>query len=228
MKKIQNIHEHVLNSLKKHNVVYETTNGKPYKISKIVYYISAAVTAFMVISYILGQLIYYDGALNNSDKLLRNFMPTAILFGITTLILIVGVIFSAKKKDIIGGILTFCPVIVQLIAFIPEMRNVHLSRAGLNQNYWWRHFLPSIICIAAISLCVYIVLKAKYIEDRAYKNMVENIYAQKKDVAELSEEEWNEFLANYDPRKVEEERRRAKKNKGYTSVFEENDSQSDN
>lgn len=226
MKKVQNIHERVIKSLKKHNVVYETSKGKKYKAAKTVYFLSAAVTAFMVLSYIFGQLIYYGGSLNNAEKMLRDFMPTAILFITTTLIFIAGIVFTALKKDLIGSILSVCPILVQLIAFIPEMKNVHLSRAGLHQNYWWRHFLPSVICIIAIVFCVYIVLKAKHIEDRAYKNMVYKIYSQNKDASQMSEEEWEQFLSNYDPRKIEEERRRAKKGIVYTPIIAEDENNS--
>ncbi len=211
MKKIKNIEDRVIKSLKAHHVVYDTVDSKKYKILKIMQLISGAFAAFMIVFFLLGQYIYYNGAVNGSEEAVRQFMPTAILFSVTTLLLVVGIILSLNRKALIGAIFTVCPLAVQLIAIIPEMHNVHLSRAGLHQNYWWRHFAPSVICIFAATYCAYILLKAKHIEDRAYKNMVENIYAQNKDATELSEEEWIAFLENYDPRQAEEERRMAKK-----------------
>ena len=226
MKKIKIIEDRVLKSLKAHHVVYETVNGKKYKLLKTVQWISAAVSAFMIVFFLLGQIIYYKGSATDSEKMLNQFFPTAILFAVSTLILIIGVIFSLKKKDLIGGILTVCPLAVQLIALVPEMHNVHLARAGLNQNYWWRHFLPSVICIVAACFCAYIALKAKHIEDRAYKNMVDNIYAQNKDAELMSEEEWTAFLETYDPRKIEEERRMAKKGVKYKPLIVEEEKDS--
>ena len=221
MKKIKNIEERVLKSLKAHHVIYDTVGSKRYKILKTLQWITGAFSAIMIIFFLLGQIIHYNGALNDSERMLSKFMPTAILFGVTTLLLIVGIILSLKRKDLIGAIFTVCPLAVQLIAIIPEMHNVNLARAGLHQNYWWRHFAPSVLCIIAAVFCAYIALKQKQIEDQAYKNMVENIYKQNKDAAELSEEEWTAFLESYDPRKAEEERRMAKKGITYKPLISE-------
>ena len=221
MKKIKNIEERVLKSLKSHYVIYDTVGNKKYKILKTVQWISGAFAAFMIIFFLLGQIIHYNGALNDSERMLNEFMPTAILFGVTTLLFVVGIILSLKRKDLIGAIFTVCPLVVQLIAIIPEMHNVHLARAGLHQNYWWRHFAPSVLCIFAAVFCAYIALKQKRIEDQAYKNMIDNIYAQNKDAVDMTEEEWISFLENYDPRKAEEERRMAKKGIAYKPLIVE-------
>ena len=219
--KIQNINNYAIKSLKRHHVVYETENGKKFKFLKILYFITAAVSFFMVFSFIFGDFLYYAGAKNDSQEMLKRFVPTAVLFGVTLLALVIGIVLAALKKHILAGVLSVASLGVQLIALVPQLKNVHLSRAGLNQVYWGRHFLPSVLCILAISVCVYIILKAKYIEDRAYKNLVDTLYSQNKDAQDMTEEEWTAFLKKYDPRKVEEERRMAKKGIKYESIITE-------
>lgn len=217
--KLENIQRLALKSLKRHHVVYETTKGIKYKLLKVAYYLSAAVSLFMVFAFIFGRYLSYKASKYNSEELLKKFRPTLLFFSALLVLLVLGIVFMAIKKQLVAAILSVVSLSTQLVALVPQMKNVHLSRAGLHPLYWWRHFLPSVICIVAIIFCAYIVLKAKYIEDRAYQNIIDTLYAQNKDAKDMSEREWKIFLNTYDPRKVEEERIRAKKGIKYEPIL---------
>ena len=216
MKKIQNIYERAVASLKKHHVVYETTKGKKYKTVKVLYYIACAFALFTTLAYLLGQFFIYQDSIN-SKELLKPFLKQLFIFTPPTVLFIAGMFFAAFKKDLVALILTVVPTIFKLIAFLPLMKNVDMH-AGIHPDYWWHQLLPGILCIIFSVIFATIKLRADYIENRAYKNLIETIYNQY-NVTDLNEDEWKDFLKNYDPRKIEEDRRRSKKNKSYSPMF---------
>ncbi len=221
MKIINNIYEKAVKSLKKHNVDYPTPNGKAYKIFKALYLLFGALTAFMTLSFVYSMYLVYSSSAEKGEEFLGLFIPSAVYFLVVTFVFIIGMVLLLFKLDLIALFTDLVSGCFACFGLIKHMTNVNLSYAGLHEDWWWRHFLPFFFCIVCLAVLAYIRTKAKYVELRAYKNLVQTIYKQNKDAQELTEEEFALFLENYDPRAIEEARIREKKQKGYKPVFDD-------
>lgn len=217
MKIIDNVYQKAVNSLKKHNVDYPKPNGKAYKVFKILYLVFAVLTALMTVFFVVGMLLVYS----SNQEFISKFKPTAVFFLVSTAVFVVGIVLTLFKLDLIALAVNLISGSFSCFGLIKHMTNVALSTTGLHENWWWRHFLPFFFCIICLAVMSYIRTKAKYVELRAYKNLVQTIYKQNKDVQEMSEEEFNLFLENYDPRVIEEARIREKKQKEYKPLFDD-------
>lgn len=204
MKYIKNISERVLAAERRAGVVYAKTDGKLYKWTKILFYIALTVSLIMSLLYVLGRInIGYD-LLSNNQKTFVITNAVILLFWIAAMV------FTRLKKDLIALILTLFPGIVALLTLQNDSRNTGEFNAGINADFWIRHFVPLFLAVCLIFLATYIRLRESFRFKRAYLNMVNRIYEQYH-TEEINEEKWEEFLKDYDPRAEEEKRRRKKK-----------------
>ncbi len=217
MKIINNVYEKAVKSLKKHNVDYPDPNGKAYKVFKILYLAFAILTVLMTVFFVAGMFLVYSA----NAEFISKFIPSAVFFLVSTFFFVVGIVLLLLKLDLIALFVNLISGCFVCFGFIKHMTNVELSYSGLHEDWWWRHFLPFFFCIVCLGALAYIRTRAKCIEIRAYKNLVQTIYKQNKNVQEMSEDEFTLFLENYDPRAIEEARIREKKQKGYKPLFDD-------
>lgn len=215
MKIIDNVYQKAVNSLKKHNVDYPKPNGMAYKVFKLLYLLFAVLTALMTFFFVIGMFLVYS----SNKEFISKFTPSAVFFLVSTAVFVVGIVLLLFKLDLIALVVDLISGSFACFGLIKHMTNVELSYSGLHEDWWWRHFLPFFFCIICLAVLAYIRTKARYVELRAYKNLVQTIYKQNKDAQEMSEDEFNLFLENYDPRAIEEARIREKKQKGYKPLF---------
>lgn len=222
MKFNPNIAKKVELSLERHAVLYTKPTDKAYKVMLIIFNIAAALTTLMTLFYIISELIFYSSITQYSAESLKHFMPLGIFYGAVVVLSAAGIVLMNLKKQVFSMALTVIPGAAAVIEFIRQMTGADMV-AGLHGNFWIRHFFPfAVMTIAAIYLA-YVRIKGDAIFSRAYKNMINRIYKEHPDTAGLSEEEWESFLNNYDPRAEEEKRRAAKKKKpAYNNQFDIN------
>ncbi len=215
MKYIENIAERVRKAEERAAVIYARPDGKLYKWLKALYTVSLSVAILMSLLYIGGRASHiYEVA-----QLKLNVVSTAdiettkqsiLTVGIVCILWLASFIFIKLKKEIVALIFTLIPGIVSCATLINASKNTSEFNAGINTDFWLRHFIPFILAVFFIVWLIIIKYRASLRFKTAYNNMTSRIY-QQYGGKELSEAEWEEFLSNYDPRAEEEKRRRNKK-----------------
>lgn len=215
MKYISNISDRVVAAEKRAAVIYAKTDGKLYKWLKILYVIAMVISIVMSLFYIGGRASH----LYEIEKLGLNILSTTdinavktslITVGICAVIWVISALLIKFKGEIISAVLTVAAGIVSCASLISASRGTAQFNEGINDNFWYRHFIPLFIAVFFIVWMVIVKLRQEFKFRRAYTNMVNRIYQQFHS-EDLSEDEWEDFLKTYDPRAEEEKRRRKKK-----------------
>ena len=227
MKYIKNISDRVRAAEKRAAVFYAKTDGKLYKWLKILYIISILFATTTSLLYVaarasrLQELKKLDiDILSSSD--IDKVKSSIITVGICALIWVIAVILIRFKAEIISALLTVSSGVVSCAFLITASQGTIQFNEGINDNFWYRHFIPLILALFFIVWMVIIKLRAEYLFRRAYTNMVNRIYEEYHS-EDLGEEQWEEFLNTYDPRAEEEKRKRKKKGiLEFTSIVDQN------
>ncbi len=215
MKYIENISQRVKKAEERAAIIYAKEDGKLYKWIKALYSVSLSVAIIMSLLYIGGRAsrIFEVTALNLdvlSTADIEKTKQSIFIIAAVCALWLISFIFIKLKKEIIAFILTLVPGIVSCATLINASQNTSQFNEGINTNFWLRHFIPFILAVFFIVWLLIIKIRAQHLFKTAYNNMVNSIY-QQYGGNELSEEEWEEFLSNYDPRAEEEKRKREKK-----------------
>jgi hypothetical protein len=73
-----------------------------------------------------------------------------------------------------------------------------LGFMGMKTMYYWRHFAPLMLIIITAFFMAFIAIRADLKLKKMYKKVTENIFNQYGNVENLTDEQWDEFLQNYD------------------------------
>ncbi len=215
MKYIKNIVERVEAAEKRAAVIYAKTDGKLYKWLKILYAVFLCLSSLMGFFYCLSR--YFK--ISELDKLniqIDSFADiNAVKQSIVTMLVcsVIWLICAAIikwKQEIVSAVLFISSATVAMVTLIPASKNTAEFNVGINTAFWWRHFVPMLISLLFIVWMLIIKIRQQYKLKIAYNNMISRIYETYKR-EDINEEEWEEFLKNYDPRAEEEKRRREKK-----------------
>lgn len=219
MKYIENIAEKVRTAENRAAVHYAKPDGRLYKYLKISYITAMVITFTMTSMYIIGRLNMFAG----NSQAMKNLVPTLITHGIILVSWLVSMILIKFKFDYISAVLTVIPGAVGIFDFKNLMTNVDYV-SGIHSDFWIRHFIPLAVASFLIIWMAIINIRAKVRFGNAYKLMVARIYQQFSN-DDINEEEWEEFLKNYDPRAELEKQRRKKKgeDKPYTPIVIEDE-----
>ena len=182
----------------KNGIKYAKTDGKLYGTLKVLYTIIFAYTLAINSLFILSNFIVYYGNENfNSVKV------SLVTVTIATLLLIAAFVIMRFKNKVwanyASGITNLLVAVLLVLTFANLMQD-SLGLFGYVYSFYWRHAVPLLlIAVFAVWLSV-IAIRANIKTDKQYKKVMENIYAQYNLSAEneqLSEEQWEEFLENY-------------------------------
>lgn len=220
MKYIENIACLVRNAEKRAAINYAKTDGLLYKSIKILYIISAVISFIMSAFFVIGRMIKISEikelaveTANNSD--ITAAKNSALSVGILSILFIASIVILKFKAEIISAALTLISGTASIFILMNVSKNTLEYNSGINASFWFRHFIPIVLSVIFICWLTAIKIRANIKFNTAYTNMVNRIYKDyNKD--NLTEEEWAEFLENYDPRAEEEKRRREKKNQKYS------------
>lgn len=230
MKYISNIADRVRAAENRAAIIYARTDGKLYKWLRWLYIFSMFISVVMSLLYIGGRASHLHEITSLKLQILSSadieIVKTSILtIGICTLVWIIAVILLIFKAEIVSCLMTIASGIVSCATLIAASKDTSQFNQGINENFWYRHFIPFILAAFFIIWLLIIKLRAEFNFRRAYINMVNRIYAQYH-TEDLSEADWESFLKNYDPRAEEEKRRRAKKGiPEYKPIVENQDKQ---
>lgn len=219
MKYIENIAEKVRTAENRAAVIYAKVDGRLYKWLKILYITAMIITFTMTSMYIIGRINWFEG----NSVAMKNLVPTFITHGIILILWLASMILVRFKLDYISAVLTVIPGIVGIFDFKNLMTNIDYT-SGIHSDFWIRHFVPLAVASFLIIWMAIINIRAKLRFRNAYKLMVNRIYQQFSN-DDINEEEWEEFLKNYDPRAELEKQRRKKKgeDKPYTPIVIEDE-----
>ncbi len=215
MKYIKNIVDRVEASEKRAAIIYAKTDGKLYKWLKWFYVISVCFTALMGFFYCLSR--YFK--ISELDRLnikidsfndINNVKQSIITVLVCSVIWLICAVTIKWKQEIVSLLLLISSGIVACSSLIGASKNTAEFNVGINTAFWWRHFVPLMLSLLFIVWMLYIKIRQQYRLKIAYNNMTNRIYETYRS-EDISEEEWEEFLKNYDPRAEEEKRRRQKK-----------------
>ena len=191
MKMNETILAQVKRSEEKYNIRYAKKDGSLYggfRVAYLVSYIYAAVFAAFVI---LG--IWFN------DEISTN-LNTVYTIGAFLVLGLLGAVFNGFRIPL-GTALCSIPVSVWTVICFGKLLIDPAGLLGLNGKFYWAHLLPILVmCVSAAAMLI-IDLRARYILKKGYEKISERLYAEYSAHAEnLSEEEWEQFLNNYDPR----------------------------
>ncbi len=190
MKKYDGILKRVREIEQKRGIVYAKADGKLCVTLKSFYLLIIIFTVLMNLFYILGMFLI------NSENL-KDISNSIITVSICTAILIAAVVLNRLKSHTVSAVLTLIPTafLIPLFAGIMEDAAGFLN---LKLSFYWRHFAPLTLAVILAVWIAVISLREKKKINVMYKKVEENLFNTYHISAnEVSEEQWTEFLENY-------------------------------
>lgn len=182
----------------KNGIKYAKTDGRLYVTLKVLYTIIFAYTLAINFLFILSNFIVYYGSENfNYVK-----VPLVTVTTATVLLIAAFIIMRFKNKvwaNYVSGITNILVAVFLVLTFANIMKD-SLGLFGYVFSFYWRHAVPLLLLVILAVWLTVIAIRANVKTDKQYKKVIENIYAQYNLSAEneqLSEEQWEEFLENY-------------------------------
>ncbi len=179
----------------KNGIHYAKTDGKLYKGLRVCYSLVFFYTLFIHLLYIIGMFLTYG----KTDQM-KNVAAPLITVLVCTAFIIVGYVLSFFRWKLVACMVSVLPEILLIFTFGNILQD-SLGFIGYKPSFYWRHFVPLLLLILLMSWLTLLALRAKYKTETQYKHVLENLYEiyHAKSAAELSEEEWKDFLNSYDP-----------------------------
>jgi len=197
MKKYDGVLQRVRDVEKKNGIVYAKPDGKLYITLKVLYSIVGIWTFFMNLFYVLGFLLMYSGTDN-----MKTVANSLITVSVCTGVMILGYVLNCCKIYLAGGIASIAPAAL-LIPLFGNVLEDGLGFMGYKLSFYWRHLGPLAVMIILMIIMTVIAVRANIKLDRQYKRVCENLFnmynVDPQSGNELTEEQWDEFLKNYDP-----------------------------
>ena len=178
----------------KNGIKYAKTDGRLYKTLRVFYIIVFAYTMVINLLYIAGMAFVHGGTDAFKD-IANSFISVCICTGL----MIAGFVLSFFRFKLAAGIISVVPEIFLIPVFGAELSD-SLGFMGFKISFYWRHLAPLAILIILMTATTVIAVRAKVKTEKQYKKVTDNLYKlYKESGADLSDEQWEEFLANYDP-----------------------------
>ena len=197
MKKYSGVLERVKQIEEKFGIKYAKPEGKLYKSLKIIYTFFWIYTLVINVLFVVTRF-YPENLVKDSSKDYNAIMVIIVM----TIILIAGYILNNYKLYLSGGIASVVSIIFML-PFFANLTEDTLGFMGYKFSFYWRHLIPYFVMLILISWLTILAVRAERIINKRYIQVIENlfnIYSKNKiEDGDLSNEEWDEFLKNYDP-----------------------------
>ncbi len=194
MKMQENVLKRVRMVEDKYGINYAKIDGKLYKSLKIIYIVLFAYTMGINLLYMLGMLLVYGGTENFTA-----IQNTLITVSVCTGFIIAGFVLFFFKFKLTAGILSVIPEILLILSFGDVMKDT-LGLWGYKYSFYWRHLAPLALMIIVMIWLTVIAVRARIKTEKQYKKVTDNLFEIYNNTAsDISDEQWNEFLANYDP-----------------------------
>ena len=197
MKKYSGVLERVNQIEEKYGIKYAKPDGKLYKVLNIIYSVFWVYTLGINSLFIL-TMFFPKNIVAQSTKAYNAVIAVSVM----TVALIVGYIINRKKKYLAGGIVNGVSSVFML-PFFANLTEDTLGIMGYKFSFYWRHLIPLCVMIALIIWLTVLAVRAENIQNKRYKQVSENLFnmysKSKIEDADITDEEWDNFLKNYDP-----------------------------
>ncbi len=180
------------------------------KTCKVFYIIAFAYTMAIHLLYIMSVWMNKENTVNNiglenltvlQEDQLAQVNNSIILVSLLSVALVAGLVLLIKRVFVPALVINTLVPAVLLLHFAERMSET-LAANGLLCSYTYNHLAP--LAILLISALVFSVIGIRFNrgENKAYSAFCEALYNQYSGSFEnLTDEEWNNFLSNYDPPK---------------------------
>lgn len=193
MKKNANILDYVEKYKYKYGIKYAEDGGALVKhlgvYTGIVWVYSFFILALSILSFAMN---FAAGVFSYSD--FSNVFLTTVL---CTALMITAAIFFVCKQKIIGLIIGIISQPIAVLNYMP----ISVYGAGYMPSFYWKFLVPAILFIIFAVFLLIVLIRAKVKTNKIYDMLVEGLYKQygTRDGEKLTDDEWNEFLSNYNP-----------------------------
>ena len=191
MKKSTNILEYVEKYKYKYGISYAVDGGKLVKglttATSIVWVYSFIMLALSILSFAMN----FQGGRLDYNKLSNVFITTIVC---TVAMVAAAILFICKQKIIgLAAAIITQPFIV--LAYEP----ISVYGIGYVAGFYWKYLVPAIVFVLFATILLFVLIRAKVKTNKLYNMLVNGLYKQygKKDGETLTEEQWNEFLTQY-------------------------------
>ncbi|MBQ6718726.1 MAG: hypothetical protein IJN22_07530 [Clostridia bacterium] len=196
MKKNANILEYVEKYKYKYGISYAVDGGKLVNTLSVLSYIVWIYTVFMTALFLISTGLMLSVGKADFNYIANSFITICIGTGV----MIVGAVLYLCKQKVIGAAATVVAQPAIVMAYFHITRN---SAGMLNLSFYWRHAVPAAILLCLALSILIVLIRANVKTNKLYNMVVDGLYKQygKKDGETLTEEQWDEFLSNYNPYK---------------------------
>lgn len=197
MKKYNAVFDRVNFIESKYGIKYAKTEGRLFKAIKVLFILSFAYYMITNLLVILGISITYSDPNFSSEG--KQFFWTVL---ICSAVSVIGLVFVCCKLNISGSIISVLPLPFIIFSYANQMKEIS-GLFGLKLSFYLRHAAPIVLIAVFAFIMLIIAVREKIKYDKLYKKVLNSIYTQynSKDGASLSDEEWDEIINNYNPRK---------------------------
>ena len=179
------------------------------KTCKVVYIISFVYAFFIKLIYMLStyfQASYvikntgYENLTSHQLSQYADVKNSLLLVGIATTLLIASLVLLCKRIFVVALSINTAVTVTLCVHFAFRMSET-LETYGLASSYTYYHLVPLALLFVTGTVYCIIGIRNKVLEDKAYIAFVDRLYQNhSKEIENLTDEEWEEFLSNYDPR----------------------------
>ena len=199
MKKFDGVLKRVRILEEKRGISYAKPDGKLYKTLKVFATIFFIYTFIMNLMFIMSMFLL---PMIQNVKL-ADVMNLIITVSVCSVVMLVGFILTYCRKYLVGGILAVLPMLFTIPSFALPLADDLNGFLGYKISFYWRHFGPVVVTALLLIWMTVIAVRANVKTDRMYKKVCENLFNMYKisegEVENITEEQWTEFLANYNP-----------------------------
>lgn len=199
MKKFDGVLKRVRMLEEKNGIKYADTECKLYKTLKFFYILAFAYTMAINLLFVLAMIIKVDAGLAEKSDVFNYILSVSVC----SLLIIAGLILRKCKLNLSAGIISVLPEIFLIPVYAIPLRADFEGFLGLKYSFYWKHGVPLFLMIILMSWMTVIAVRANIKTDRMYKKVTENLFnmytVAEGDAENLSEEQWSEFLENYNP-----------------------------
>lgn len=195
MKKNENILKYVENYKKKYDIKFAEDGGKLVKTLSIIASVIWIYSFFwLTLSTLSFWLNFSTGALAYGD-----FKKVFWVTVASAVVMIAAAALFVCNKKIIGSVIAVIPQIAIILTYKP----INVYGMGYRPKYYFAYLIPALLLILAVVCLCFVLIRAIVKNNKLYGKIVDELYKQHgtRDGEKLDEQQWQEFLANYNPYK---------------------------
>ena len=193
MKKYDSIMKRVRRVEEKYGINYAKVGGKLFSGVTVVAAIAWIYMFLMNLMFILSMSLALS--IGQADF---SFIGNAfITVCVGSVLMVLGAVLFFVKFKITGSAICFSGIPFMVLSFANHLED-SLGFLGYKLSFYWRHSVPALVLCLMLIWLIAIAARERVKTEKQYKKIVENLYnTYHTGDDELTEEQWEEFLANY-------------------------------